>query len=81
MPLKPADGTLFPDDYFAGRFYSIDDLYKVDLETGFGDLIIRRGENPLGIVDAKNVKVRDNKIYFMDRYDNALYELALTNDK
>jgi len=81
VPLKPADGTLFPDDYFAGRFYSIDDLYKVDLETGFGDLIIRRGENPLGIVDAKNVKVRDNKIYFMDRYDNALYELALTNDK
>jgi len=63
-----------PDDYFNKKFFSIDDLFLIDAETGNTAKLLDGGG--LGI-DAKNPRVLGNKLYFLNRYDNYLYELEI----
>jgi len=63
-----------PDDYFNKRFFSIDDLFAIDEETGGTTKVLDgRGLD----IDAKNPQILGNKLYFINRYDNYLYELTL----
>ncbi|MEK7464349.1 MAG: hypothetical protein AAB617_01070 [Patescibacteria group bacterium] len=67
--------NVLPDDYFSKEFFSIDALIQFDVISGLSQEILRSGEGNVVALDAKNPKVFRNKIYFINRYDNNLYEL------
>ncbi len=77
VPNQRPSNIVMPDDYLMGRFHSVDSLHKISLTTGSDTAVFGPGENILGSIDAKNLKVRGEKIYFINRYDSALYELDL----
>ncbi len=77
----PANLNL-PDDYFQKSFYSTDNLYSLSLGTstlGNVSRLFVSGENNVMPIDAKDPQIMNNAIYFVNRYDNYLYELQLPN--
>ncbi len=77
VPNQRPSNIVMPDDYLMGRFRSTDSLHKISLITGSDNVVFGSGESLLGSVDAKNVRVREGRVYFINRYDSALYELDL----
>jgi len=72
------ENAVLPDDYFTRKTYSLDALFKNDLETGETDQIFLSGQENFPIIDAFNVKIKnDGTLYFINRYDNYLYEYPL----
>ena len=69
-------GLKLPDDYLQKRFYTIDDLYAVDMEKEEINKILTSGSGDFEPIDGKNPRYGDGKIYFVNQYDNYLYELA-----
>ena len=78
VPDRIPSNVLMPDDYLTGRFHSVDTLREISLVTGVENVVFGPKENTFSSIDAKNVKVREKRVYFINRYDNALYELTLT---
>ncbi|MCP6720112.1 MAG: hypothetical protein KJI72_02170 [Patescibacteria group bacterium] len=72
----PLDVNL-PDDYLQKKFYSIDDLFALDIESGSVERILTSNTGGFPAIDAKNVQPLDDRLYFINRYDNYLYELKL----
>ncbi|MEK9194653.1 MAG: hypothetical protein AAB884_02475 [Patescibacteria group bacterium] len=70
----PTNVTL-PDDYLNKSFFSVDNLFTLNLETGELKRILTSGEGGLPAIDAKNPKVAGNSLFFINRYDDSLYEL------
>lgn len=69
-------GLKLPDDYLQKKFYTIDELYAVDLEKEeIKDLSLNSKKN-FEAIDAKNPQYGDGKIYFINQYDNYLYEVS-----
>lgn len=66
-----------PDDYFQNRFFTTDDLFLMERETLETTRVMRSGQDGFIAIDAKNPRYAMGKLYFINRYDNALYELAL----
>ncbi len=64
-----------PDDYLQKRFYTIDDLYAVDTEKEEINKVLTSGSGDFEPIDAKNPRYGDGKIYFVNQYDNYLYEI------
>ncbi len=72
----PSDTTL-PDDYLTEKFFSVDDLFVLGIDSEEFTKMISSNTAGVPAVDAKNPRVSGNKIYFINRYDNGLYELSL----
>lgn len=72
----PQNVTL-PDDYLQKKFFSIDDLFALNIETGSTQKILSSNSGEFPAIDAKNPQILGDKIYFINRYDNYLYELSL----
>jgi len=74
VPLEIPPKTVLPDDYLKRTFYSNDSLYQIDINQNSLSEILAAG-NP--IIDAVRLNVIEGKLFFINRYDNKLYELEL----
>ena len=72
----PPDVDL-PDDYIRKKFYSIDDLFVLDIESGSVERVFISNAGGFPAIDAKDIQPLDDRLYFTNRYDNYLYELKL----
>lgn len=74
----PQDVTL-PDDYFTGKFMSVDSLYAIvpDLGEMEPEPIFQSGIGGHSQVDAIRVSFHDGKIYLLNRYDGLVYRLQV----
>ncbi|MEK7086932.1 MAG: hypothetical protein AAB935_01600 [Patescibacteria group bacterium] len=77
VPQDVPDDVILPDDYFQNKFYSVDDLYTINLETDETKKIFKSSENGAPTIDGKKPKALSSGLYFINRYDNYLYELKL----
>lgn len=67
---------VLPDDYLKNKFYTTDDVYAVS-DSGNTTKILSGGNDIIPALDADKVLYANKKLYFINRYDNALYELTL----
>lgn len=74
IPQNIREGIILPDDYYKKTDYFIDDIFELDLPTGRVSKIFDGNDMPL---DAYNLKIKDNNLLFINRYDNKLYALKL----
>ncbi len=72
----PADVSL-PDDYLTKKFFSVDDLVILEIDSEEIAEIIQSDTAGVPAIDAKNPRVSGDKLYFINRYDSNLYELGL----
>lgn len=72
----PRNASL-PEDYMMKKLYSIDTLLEIDLKTGETKRVFASGEKRIPSIDAKNPVYLNGKIYFINRYDDYVYELDL----
>ncbi|MBI5306587.1 hypothetical protein HZB04_03325 [Candidatus Wolfebacteria bacterium] len=63
-----------PDDYLKKAVYFSDFIYEVDINENNFKTIFNETEP---VLDAFNVSLFDDKILFMNKYDNKLYSLTL----
>jgi len=83
VPREIPTKIILPDDYFQNKFYSVDDLYLLNTDTGDVLTIIEsgleggRGEEIIPPIDALNPQYVDGYLYFINRYDGYLYTLKL----
>jgi len=66
-------GELMVDSYGKKEVFSLDNFFKFSVPSGSFSLIY---EGPEGL-DASEVQVADEKLYFINRYDNKLYSIKL----
>ncbi len=74
VPRFIKDGLVLPDDYYKKSVYFQDDLYAIDLSTGAAALVLSGNEM---LFDARHLAINNGKLYFLNRYDDKLYSLAL----
>ena len=79
VPQNIPTGVSLPDDYLQKKFYSIDDLFVLDIESGSVERVLTSNTGEFPAIDAKGIQPLDNKLYFINRYDNYLYEIKLSN--
>jgi len=66
--------TVLPDDYLKKAVYFRDVFYQIDITQNSLSEILSGTEPTL---DATNLRLVDNKLFFINRYDNKLYSLEL----
>jgi hypothetical protein len=64
-----------PDDYNQLALFTVDDLYRINLQTGAIDTIFN---DPTQSLDVSDVKLFNNILFFVNRYDNKLYAISLS---
>ncbi|MBN2197761.1 hypothetical protein JW698_00980 [Candidatus Wolfebacteria bacterium] len=74
IPNSIPSKTVLPDDYFKKAFYSIDSFYQIDVNEN-SLLEIFTETDPA--IDAINLNLVGDKLYFINRYDNGIYSLEL----
>ena len=74
VPSEIPEKTVLPDDYLKKAFYSNDFIYQIDIDKNSFTAILNAG-NPT--IDAVKLRFIDGKLFFINRYDNKLYELVL----
>ncbi len=74
VPSEIPAQTILPDDYLKKAFYSNDSIYQIDIDKNSFTEILGAG-NP--IIDAVKLRFSDGKLFFINRYDNKLYQLDL----
>jgi len=65
--------TRYPEDYLQNGFFSADDVFKFNLKTGEVVQIWSKEEEAL---DFWNMKVVENRLLFVNRFDGKLYSLS-----
>jgi hypothetical protein len=65
-----------PDDYNQLALFTVDDLYRINLQTGVIDTIFN---DPTQSLDVSDVKLFNNILFFINRYDNKLYAISLSS--
>ncbi len=65
---------VLPDDYLKRAVYSNDFIYELDLEKNALLPVFEENKQP---IDAINFELLGNKLFFINRYDNRLYQLEL----
>lgn len=65
-----------PDDYYTKKFRPVDGLYSYNTGSSQTRKIFTSGAGPFPAVDGFHPQVKDNKIYFLNRYDGFVYELT-----
>ena len=68
------DNLVLPDDYYKKSVYFRDDIYLIDIDTAAATLLLNGDEN---LIDAEQLTIRGNNLYFINRYDNLIYRLQL----
>lgn len=68
--------AVLPDDYLQNKLFTVDDLYYLDLEADSVEKVMEGGGG-LPAIDAYSMGVTDGALYFLNRYDNGLYEIVL----
>ena len=77
----PRDATAFssahlPDNYNMMAFFTSDDIYKINTATGAEQVLWSDGTQNMDISD---VKIFNNALFFINRYDQKLYGLTFSN--
>ncbi len=77
VPQSWPDWVTLPDDYYKNAFSTVDDLWKINTETGEKNLVFQ------GIGDISNLDINsnDNSLVFISRNSRFLYQLDLMNLK
>lgn len=83
VPQNTAGSALaLPDDYLKREIYFDDQIYEIPLTLGIdnriNDFAVPIVIPSLQSFDAEKLKVVGDKLYFINRYDQKLYQLALT---
>ncbi len=76
-PENLTQSVTMPDDYLMKAFYTIDILYNYQFASGNTRAVILSGAPGVPMIDATEVVSSGNNIYFVNRYDQSLYQLAL----
>lgn len=76
-PQDVPGGNSFPDDYLKRGFFSVDNLYSFSAGSGDVNTVLISNKNGLPAIDAKNPQSSGGKLYFVNRYDDSLYSLAI----
>ncbi len=63
-----------PDDYLKKGVYSRDYIYRIDVNQNTEDIIYSQNEPA---IDAFGFSRRDNRLFFINRYDDKLYQIEL----
>lgn len=66
------ESSLLPDAYYQKELRTEDSFYRVDLETGMISAIFGDASES---IDASDVRAKDGRVYFINRYDNLLYSI------
>lgn len=74
IPKNIRQGLILPDDYYKKNDYFIDDIFEFDLPTG---KITKLFDGNDVALDARDLKLKDNNLLFINRYDNKVYSLNL----
>lgn len=75
IPKEISPEWRLPDDYLQKAFYSNDLLYRIPADEGEARLLLDVSENN---IDAINPQRFENKLIFINRYDNKLYSFDLS---
>ncbi len=76
-PENLTQNITMPDDYLMKAFYTIDILYNYQFSSGNTRAVILSGAPGIPMLDATDVTSFGNNVYFVNRYDQSLYQLAL----
>lgn len=71
---KSIDSMVLPDDYLMRKAYFKDGLYQINLDDQ-KITSLYEGSDP--VIDAVNISVIRDKLFFINRYDSRLYQLSL----
>lgn len=63
-----------PDAYYKKAIFTADDFYRVDVKTGELAVIFNESGRNL---DASNLKISHNNLFFINRYDQKVYVMPL----
>ena len=74
IPQNIRQGIVLPDNFYKKADYFIDDIYMLDLPTGKITKLFDGNEVAL---DAVDLKIKDNALLFINRYDQKVYSLRL----
>ncbi len=74
VPRALPAGTILPDDYLKHKIYTEDDILKFDLASSTASVLY---DGNTGAVDATQLKIQNNKLSFVNRYDRNLYSLEI----
>lgn len=73
VPQTPPRDDNLPDAYLKRSFYTNDNIYEMDLASKQQTLIFANSPVKLDIID---LRVDGQKMYFINRYDQKLYQLS-----
>lgn len=74
VPKNIRTGIVLPDDFYKKKEYFIDDIYVLDLQTSQFIRLFDGNEIAIDVID---LKLKDNALLFINRYDNKVYSLKL----
>ncbi len=63
-----------PDSYFRKEFFTADDFYAINLADGTVTAVLPDAARS---VDATNLKIFNNTLFFVNRFDDKLYAISL----
>lgn len=74
FPNNISNNTVLPDDYLKRQVYFRDSFFQIDVaKNSISEIFDGLDKN----IDAINLKLVNNKLFFINRYDNMLYQLEL----
>ena len=68
------ESVILPDAYYKRAVFTIDDFYEINLVTGAIRTVLA---DPQQSLDATNVAVSGDTLYFVNRYDQKLYSFQI----
>ena len=74
VPLEYPAGISLPDDYLKHKFYSIDSIVKVNLDTLVPTTLI---DNTQVKIDAEQLSANGERVLLKNRYDEKIYSLNI----
>lgn len=77
VPQNLREGLHLPDDYYKKAVYFQDDLESIDLSNGQAFVLFNNRDNILIDAYRLSLNLGKNQLYFINRYDQKLYSLAL----
>lgn len=67
-------GIKLPDDYLKYKFYSLDSIVKLNLDTLYPTTLLDTLDAK---IDAEQLKVSGEKLLFVNRYDEKIYSMGI----
>lgn len=72
-----SDFSRMPDEYLQSEFLSNDNLYSYNRENDTIASLLISGTPLVETIDGTDLKIIENKIYFINRFNNNIYRLIL----